>query len=621
MKLCVVYQRLTRIHLIAKNRGDVKGELLTIRKFDPKKYIEWLVFEFEGLLQIRPEQYDFAMHLIENPGSISQLSMGLGKTRVIVPMICLYWLHNLQKPLIRLCFLEALLLEAVEFLQNYLTASVFQIPVFILPFNREVDLEMKNVYKIMDTIKDTEQLEGSLAISPLQRLSLLLKIYEQTKVGVFNDLLNVLCNDNWCDLLDESDSILSYKFQLVYANGTPKELESGQMRWTLMEEIMLILNNDAEISQLLKFKPKQNGEYNEIMFNTTENDLLKSILYRIMNLFFKNPPRSSNWIKKNKIQLLKNDIIEMIIHVDKPAHLKLPKEQFDKSEWEQLLLLRGLLGHGILSYVLSKRVFVDYGIDVRREKKIAVPFIGADIPTDRAEFAHPDISILFTILAFYYKGLEMSEFHQAILQFLRLGSSAKDAKFREWMLDISKSEITNEELETFVNYRKIDISNNMQQQYMFKYLKRNMNLIHLYLNRNIFPEGTRQYPEKHFGTSWDLVDSKRVNGFSGTNDNKKLLPLQVTQLEPKISSLLGTNGRVLQLLFENSSLLQINNDGWKCLLDAVANSGVHALIDTGSLLGGASNANVALYLSKKDSFKFTCKRIRSSINCSIISRI
>ena len=66
-------------------------ELQVHRTWEVDEHLEWLVFEAEGQLQIRPAQHLVASHLIRNPGAILQLNMGEGKTRVIMPMLVLHW--------------------------------------------------------------------------------------------------------------------------------------------------------------------------------------------------------------------------------------------------------------------------------------------------------------------------------------------------------------------------------------------------------------------------------------------------------------------------------------------------------------------------------------------------
>ncbi|KAI9910800.1 hypothetical protein PsorP6_010697 [Peronosclerospora sorghi] len=59
--------------------------------FGTKKLPYWLAFEVECRLQIRHEQFVIARHLIDRPGTVCQLNMGRGKTRVIVPMLFLHF--------------------------------------------------------------------------------------------------------------------------------------------------------------------------------------------------------------------------------------------------------------------------------------------------------------------------------------------------------------------------------------------------------------------------------------------------------------------------------------------------------------------------------------------------
>lgn len=49
------------------------------RSWNIRDNIEWLVFEFEQQLKIRPEQYALARHLIDNPGDVVQLNLGSAK--------------------------------------------------------------------------------------------------------------------------------------------------------------------------------------------------------------------------------------------------------------------------------------------------------------------------------------------------------------------------------------------------------------------------------------------------------------------------------------------------------------------------------------------------------------
>ena len=45
-------------------------------------------------------------------------------------------------------------------------------------------------------------------------------------------------------------------------------------------------------------------------------------------------------------------------------------------------------------------------------KRLAVPFRAAQMPTERSEFAQPDVALLLTHLSYYNDGLSRAEFEQ-----------------------------------------------------------------------------------------------------------------------------------------------------------------------------------------------------------------
>lgn len=153
LQLCVLEDKLKRILKLCENaNGDEQliQELEVKRNWSVKEHTEWLVFEVEGCLQIRPKQYDVAKSLIDNPGAIVQLNMGEGKTRVILPLLILYWGSNKEDNdcIIRLTFLTQLLGEAFSYLHQYLSASILGRKLFLLPFSRDVDLTVERVRAI-----------------------------------------------------------------------------------------------------------------------------------------------------------------------------------------------------------------------------------------------------------------------------------------------------------------------------------------------------------------------------------------------------------------------------------------------------------------------------------------
>ena len=45
-----------------------------------------------------------------------------------------------------------------------------------------------------------------------------------------------------------------------------------------------------------------------------------------------------------------------------------------------------------------------------------MPFVGKDAPSPSSEFAHPDVAIVLTIMAYRYEGLRQVDFGPALMQ-------------------------------------------------------------------------------------------------------------------------------------------------------------------------------------------------------------
>lgn len=65
----------------------------------------------------------------------------------------------------------------------------------------------------------------------------------------------------------------------------------------------------------------------------------------------------------------------------------------------------GLLNAGDLARALDRDAKMP-----RSRKLLAVPFVGKDVPSAAAEFAHPDVAIGLTVLAYRYEGLRWGDF-------------------------------------------------------------------------------------------------------------------------------------------------------------------------------------------------------------------
>ena len=137
------------------------------------------VFEVEQQIRIRPQQYKVAKHLIDHPGDIVQLNMGLGKTRVIILMLIMHWaLSEERKGIPRVHILNSLFKEACDFFHETLCASILDLKMYLLPFCRDVELNTSNLKCICEMLSQCRCLKGFLVLAPHHKSSLELKYQE-----------------------------------------------------------------------------------------------------------------------------------------------------------------------------------------------------------------------------------------------------------------------------------------------------------------------------------------------------------------------------------------------------------------------------------------------------------
>ena len=86
---------------------------------------------------------------------------------------------------------------------------------------------------------------------------------------------------------------------------------------------------------------------------------------------------------------------------------------------------------------------------------------------------------------------------------------------------------------TLNSVTKIDTSNAQQMQEAHALFSHNMGAIDFWLRYCVFPLEMQQFPKRLLSSAWHLADNDSkpggVVGFSGTNDNHRLLPLQARQ--------------------------------------------------------------------------------------------
>eukprot|EP00922_Rhytidocystis_sp_ex-Travisia-forbesii_P011573 GHVS01017233.1.p1 GENE.GHVS01017233.1~~GHVS01017233.1.p1 ORF type:complete len:2969 (-),score=333.08 GHVS01017233.1:391-9297(-) len=663
MELCVLEDKLTRIvrlsHIDSLQQSSTGNamlvqELRCVRAWATADHPRWLAFEFEQGIQIRPHQYSMARHLLDNANAICQLNMGLGKTRVILPMLIMSWLsgHYHDKSVLRVHFLHSLISEACEFLHRSMTASALNVQFCVQPFHRDVHLTPMQVAVLNEQWNRCVDHARVQLIAVEHRLSLQLKWHElrydvaqlaldtpsesspdkcsvvKQKVDGLKRLLAVSERDG-INVMDESDVILSHKYQLIYAIGAPGGLPQAGLRTSVIQAILRVLN-DRDVSAitavlsdpgfgLIERMDAPPGAYQciRLLPKTVENDpdqmrARERLRRALVDTLLDNPPYELRWLSEQETAT-RQRIREGILCSDRTLNCIVERDELVlEKHWQQLLALRGLLALGVFEHCIEQRHRVDYGVNERSKRsRVAVPYRAADVPSERSEFSHPDVCLMLTCLSYYHSGLTRQQLQQAVCQLIRLAPSAQAHHYALWLEPV-QAHLSAEQKASIDDERKLDPTNEVQRDMLYDIYHMSVEAVNFWLNAFVVENETTQYPAKVVQSAWHLPGGHAL-GFSGTNDTHRLLPLMVRQYEPSIDSLQGTNGLMLQLLLDHAtvaghSALDAKPQGahamplWHSVLDYVIQNDLDALIDTGSLLAGVTNVDAALYLLACDAF-------------------
>jgi len=233
---------------------------------------------------------------------------------------------------------------------------------------------------------------------------------------------------------------------------------------------------------------------------------------------------------------------------------------------------------------LKKRWNVQYGLHASRDP-IAVPFLAKGIPSEQAEWGHPDVAILFTCLSFYYDGLSINQLRQSLEHILKSDDPSQlyDRVSQDSSLPDSLKE-----------WNSINVDDLAQLVEIWKHLRVNSVIINYFLNNFVFPKHAKQFQVKLQASGWDIPlftdgDSKGniTTGFSGTNDSRGMLPLTIRQQD--LPGLAHTNAEVLTYLLQPRNREYVfaadshgRHQSEISLLHSIKKRGIRVLIDAGA---------------------------------------
>ncbi|KJZ69303.1 hypothetical protein HIM_11316 [Hirsutella minnesotensis 3608] len=393
---------------------------------------------------------------------------------------------------------------------------------------------------IYDMIEECKAFGGVLLLQPEHLLSFQLMAIEKQSTGhagasesTYLDLQHFF-NSNSRDLVDESDENFSVKFEVLYTMGDQRHIEFSPLRWTLIQCLLTSVARAAPVIQKqlpesIEVSPAARGQFPRIRILRQDalDLLLGDLLQKLSSVGLPGFPlsRQSIHVRERVLTYISRPILspKQINDVERNPEL------FADTTKDALLLLRGLFAGGLLGYALGqKRWRVNYGItrDRRPPTRLAVPYRAKDCPAPRSDFSHTDVVVILTCLCFYYQGLSDDELFLSFEHLII--SDQAGAEYSSWVAD------SPELPETFRRIEGVNLKDRtLMVDVVFPHVRKSKAVADYFLSHIVFPKEMREFPHKLSASGWDIGQQRGqpTTGFSGTNDSRHMLPLDVKHLD------------------------------------------------------------------------------------------
>lgn len=259
--------------------------------------------------------------------------------------------------------------------------------VFYMPFTRNITVDDSRLALIKDLYEQCAREGGVLISQPEHILSFKLMGIDRLTAANTSELPHIAQDlgslQRWLtthsrDILDESDEILHVRYQLVYTAGEQKPIEDHPDRWTTTQQVLsLVLKHARTVRNMypseVEYIERHEGRFPSIRILSIPNPEAAESLNRLV-INDALDGELSNLNLKSLPGRVRDATFRVIYQKD------ISKSDYDLVKdssggmWRGILLLRGLIGLGILVHVLKDRRYrVNYGLDPSRSL-LAVPY-------------------------------------------------------------------------------------------------------------------------------------------------------------------------------------------------------------------------------------------------------
>lgn len=584
----------------AEEAWKLHEELTSYRQYDANTPLErvraFQVFEFMSGMQIRKKQIDIIENILDGKIKgkeqefISQLIMGGGKSKIILPILALLLSNGKQIPII---VVPKQLLEIQKEFMATLSGGLFDQEANTIDFHRDSPFTLEKLESIHDTLTRVTRNQEYLITSPESLQALELRYVEarkmlaktpnkidmelENKIALLGDILRLLRESGLC-IIDEADSILDPKKKLIFTLQDGEPIPTHELK--CVRDIYEQLTTDPEINALLKLRENQQVSHSKDHYATIKDAL------------------ALKWAKEF---CFGQDEIDQFVKFIKKEETVIPEfiQKMDVKVKDKIRVLRDELNN-YLPLTLSRYGFQDYAFSEKKSVAFAIPAHHSQL-AEGSQFGNCYESINYTLQMGLQEGMKAFQVGMVVASLRQKAYTQLKKGIPLAQTDAYKA------FDKFYPMKSLFAVEPSDWEAVASHINKNPTLLLDFMETSIINQ-IQLFPIKLASDPFSFSDMfKKVYGFTGTPWNSYSYHERLKTIHDK-----GTDGLTINLLLkkekrsalpfkENEKIQNPIESKVDALFEAMGSfeDGCNAFIDSGALFKGMSGLSVAQIMLKR----------------------
>ncbi len=554
-------------------------ELRTQRAYNPEETSRaYLLFEYQSEMILRKKQVDLLARMLsgEEPNLITQLIMGGGKSKILLPILAVLKADGERLPVM---VVPASLYETNSQDMAILSRSVFAQQSHTLEITRQTDLNITRLKEIYSSLQRVIRNKQYLVVTAETMQCLQLQYIDclhqnQAQEAPNSAALELLAayekifhlfHERGDAVLDEADTILNCRSELNFTLQGSETVSPRTLNF--VTKIYEYLVSDEELVSLIALRANEQSFMDDEAITRVKNRLAEILCEEQFE------------INVQDYLCGRTNLIPNILE----GH---PKKDLIAFAKEQICTL--------LPLTLNKKGNEHYGLSKVRQYPIAIPYVASNTPNERAEFGTPYEAMNYTCQVYLQDGLNRDHIETLVSDLRKKALDQVD----EENIPVTETDASQEFQTIAAGFSLFTLTDEDYNQ-ILENVNNNPIKILNFVRVQILPV-LKSYPLKAKSTPANFSEMfASVLGFTGTPWNTSTYHQKFATWHDR-----GTDGKTVDILCKSAAsaeavkTLDLPDDARAAVRQIfneyhVGTGDEHALIDCGALFKGVTNTTVA----------------------------